>query len=220
MRTRSASRHHSDLGRSQGRSGARRHVGGWAYLVLIFIVLAIATTGLAALENIVVQAQRDREAELLEIGRDIRQAIGQYYEVSPGAVRLYPAKLEDLMQDERFLGVERHLRRIRPDPFTGAVDWDRVISPQGGIQGVASRSRKEPFRKAGFDVSEGSFASAKSYADWKFVYQPRAITVPLTPGDVAAGPKPAQTPGPAPGSVPGTGSGGRPAPTPFGLPGR
>jgi hypothetical protein len=151
---------------------------GWAYLVLIFFVLTITTTGLKALESIAFQAQRDRELELLEIGREIREAIGRYYEVTPGALKLYPAKLDDLLKDERFIGIERHLRRLRPDPFTGVADWQSVLSPQGGIQGVVSRSLHEPIRRVGFEPSERNFGIAKSYSDWRFVYQPRTLSIP------------------------------------------
>lgn len=63
--------------------------------------------------------KREKEAELLYIGRLYREAIKQYYLSSPGSVQKYPASLEDLRKDPRSLVTRRYLRRLYPDPITG-----------------------------------------------------------------------------------------------------
>src|SRR6267142_92766 len=66
---------------------------------LVGMLLAVAALGggLAAYGELTSHAaQREKERELLFAGNQIRQAIGAYYERSPGGARRFPQKLEDL----------------------------------------------------------------------------------------------------------------------------
>jgi type II secretory pathway pseudopilin PulG len=138
---------------------------GFTYLAVLFLVAA-AGFGVATLAETWANArQREREAELLWIGNQFRQAIGLYYERSPGTVRRYPEALEDLLEDRRFLTKERYLRRIYIDPVTGKADWDVISAPGGGIMGVKSRSTARPI---------GRMSAARTYTSWEFVYEPAA----------------------------------------------
>ncbi len=92
--------------------------GGFTYLG---ILLAVAFLGiaLAAVGTVWATAvQRDREAELLFVGKAYRDAIRSYYLIGSGAAR-YPDDIQDLIEDHRFPDVRRHLRRIYADPMTG-----------------------------------------------------------------------------------------------------
>lgn len=156
-----------------------RRSHGFAYLVMLF---AVATTGaLLALGGIVwhQQAQRDRERDLLLIGNEFRNAIGRYYERSPGAVKRYPDKLEELLRDDRYVFTQRHLRRIYLDPITGKNEWGLIVAPTGGIMGVYSFSDGKPVKIAQFDQADNAFEGKLRYSDWKFVYTPAEI--PSTP---------------------------------------
>ncbi|CAK0781592.1 hypothetical protein CCP3SC15_930023 [Gammaproteobacteria bacterium] len=105
---------------------------GFTYLGLLFAV-AMAGVALAATGVLwSTQRQREREQDLLFVGNQIRQAIRSYYEHSPGLVKRYPAKLDDLLRDNRFLTVQRHLRQRYMDPMTGAREWGLVMAPKGG----------------------------------------------------------------------------------------
>ena len=149
-----------------------RRARGYTYLAMLF---AIATAGAVAATGSVMwqqEAQRERERELLRIGDEFRNAIGLYYQRSPGSVPIYPPKLEDLVRDDRHLTLQRYLRRVYRDPMTGTQQWGVVTAPQGGVMGVYSRSEDMPIKKSGFDERNAAFAGKATYAEWKFVYVP------------------------------------------------
>src|SRR5687767_2291813 len=145
---------------------------GYTYLAMLF---AVAAAGAAVASGSVVwqhEAQRQREAELLRIGNEFRQAIGLYYQHSPGSVKRFPGSLDDLLRDDRHLLLKRYLRRIYRDPVTGKTEWGLVHAPEGGIMGVYSRSEQPTVKRSGFDVANAAFDEKASYSDWKFVYAP------------------------------------------------
>lgn len=142
-------------------SGSRQ--AGFTYLVALLLVAATGA-GLVGASSLWSQArQREKEAELMWIGEQYKQAIALYYLRSPGAIKRYPQKLEDLLDDRRHLTTARYLRRIYADPITGTTEWGLVKAPGGGIMGVHSLSSAQPIRQL-----EG----AQSYAQWQFVYIP------------------------------------------------
>ena len=158
--------------RQRGEAGTRTE-GGFTYLGLIF---AIAVMGgvLAAAGEVWHTAQtRERERELLFVGNQFRQAIGSYYESSPGAVKRYPQALEDLLRDPRHPGVKRHLRKLYADPISGKPEWGVVKGADGGIMGVHSLSEEQPLKTANFRDADRAFEGKTRYADWLFVYKPK-----------------------------------------------
>ncbi|MGE5639345.1 MAG: type II secretion system protein [Clostridia bacterium] len=152
--------------------------------------MAVITAGLGAAATVYSQsAQREKEADLLFVGNQYRDAIASYYERSPGGAKRYPQKLEDLLEDQRYPVLMRHLRRLYKDPVTGD-DFAPVEAPGGaGIMGVASRSETEPLKSGNFRPKDESFAEAKTYADWKFTYSPTGLAASQpgnTPGNTTA----------------------------------
>jgi type II secretory pathway pseudopilin PulG len=143
---------------------------GFTYLGLLFAVAIIGIT--LATVGIVwsTQAQREREAQLLFVGNQYREAIGRY---NAGAGH-YPQALADLLQDTSLPVVRRYLRRIYPDPMTGAPDWLLIRASDGGIMGVASSSQQQPIKVAGFAPLNAAFEKAEHYSDWQFIYVQRA----------------------------------------------
>lgn len=146
------------------RSG--RQGRGFTYLAALLLAAASAAAVGGAAQVWSQARQREKEAELLWIGEQFRQAIGLYYQRSPGSVKRYPAKLEELLEDPRHLGTMRYLRRIYTDPITGHAEWGVVTAPGGGIMGVHSLSGAQPLRQV----------SGATYSQWQFVYEP-----PLAP---------------------------------------
>jgi type II secretory pathway pseudopilin PulG len=146
--------------------------GGFTYLGVLIIVM-IMGAGLAATGTLFShEAQREKEKELLFIGHEFREAIGSYYEHSPGAPA-YPKTLADLVEDKRFPMPQHHLRRVYDDPMTGKPDWVPIALPDGGgIVGVRSSSEAKPIKTGNFDRVDAAFEDAKKYADWQFVYKP------------------------------------------------
>lgn len=149
-----------------------RHPKGFTYLAILFAV-AILSGGLAMAGEVWhTTMQREKEAELLRVGEEYRQAIERYYLAGP---RHYPRTLEDLLKDPRHAGTVRHLRRLYPDPISGG-DWTVVSAPGGGIAGVHSTSTASPMKVEGFPLLYRDFAKASAYADWKFVFVPPTVS--------------------------------------------
>lgn len=143
-------------------SGRRNR--GFTYLGALLLVAA-SSAALAGAAQFWSQArQREKEAELLWVGNQFRQAIALYYQRSPGSVKRYPQKLEELLEDHRHLNTARYLRRIYRDPITGHAEWGLVPAPGGGIMGVHSLSTAPALRQVG----------GATYAEWRFVYEPPA----------------------------------------------
>lgn len=140
-------------------SGKRQ--GGFTYLVALVLVAATGAGLVGAAELWSHSRQREKEAELLWIGEQYKQAIGLYYQRSPGAIKRFPEKLEDLLEDRRHLTTARYLRRVYADPMTGKAEWGLIKAPGGGIMGVHSLSHAQPIRQL-----EG----ARTYENWQFTY--------------------------------------------------
>jgi len=142
---------------------------GFTYIGLLFaiVILGITLSTVGVVWS--TQIRRDREAELLYAGDQIRSAIGRYR----AAGGQYPQALTDLLQDDRSPAVRRFLRRVYPDPMTNSVDWDLIMAPEGGILGVASKSKEKPIKVTGFSQINAAFEKAECYCDWKFIYSPR-----------------------------------------------
>ena len=122
--------------------------------------------------------QREREKELLYIGGQFREAIALYYQRTPGAVKRYPEKLEDLLEDKRYLSMQRYLRKVHTDPMSGKSQWGTIAAPGGGIMGVYSLSDQRPIKSANFDTRDQGFTGGQRYSDWKFLYEPPANSAP------------------------------------------
>ena len=150
-----------------------RH-SGFTYIGLLFAIAIIGIT--LATVGVVwsTQIRRDKEAELLWIGNQYRNAIGQYYATGGQ----YPAELADLLEDKRFPQARRYLRKLFPDPMTGQIDWQLIAAAGTGIMGIASSSQGKPIKVAGFATRDASFNDATCYCDWKFVYTGRYLRAP------------------------------------------
>jgi len=148
---------------------------GFTYLGLMFVLALMALTAAAASTLWSVVERRERESELLFVGRAYRNALQRYLAASPRGPNdpppAYPATLEPLLQDPRFVVPVRHLRQLYPDPLTGQPRWALVRDSRGGIVGVHSLSGATPIKRAGFGPGE-DFGGAKSYRDWVFSAQP------------------------------------------------
>lgn len=157
---------------------------------MLLFAVAIAAAGMAGTGIVwhTVQ-QREKEAELLFIGNQIRAAIASYNARTPGNLRRYPGALEELLKDPRFPTTVRHLRKLYRDPITGTTDWGLIMAPGGGIMGVHSQSEAAPLKRADFDVPNRPFEDrAKqlgeklAYKDWQFVYiGPVVVRAPSAP---------------------------------------
>ena len=161
------------------RSGNTRHTRalcqrGFGYLLVLFALAAVglALAGVGQVWH--TTAQREKEAELLFIGNQFRQAIGAYYAQTPGTIRQFPTRLEDLLEDKRFAVPRRHLRKLYRDPMTGTTQWG-LAKAGDRIMGVYSLAEGTTF-KTDFQGRDASFAGATQYQQWVFSPSGRVVS--------------------------------------------
>jgi type II secretory pathway pseudopilin PulG len=144
-------------------------------MVLVAIVVVGILAGVANVATARV-VQADREDELLFRGMAYRSAIQRYYAVAGR----YPRTLDELLKDSRF-AQRPYLRARYPDPMADRAQasgrdesggWQLVRAGDGGIAGVASRSKRAPLKKANFPPGLECFDGAQRYAEWVFEYSP------------------------------------------------
>jgi type II secretory pathway pseudopilin PulG len=154
---------------SPGRSTGFTYIG-------ILIAVALLGVTLAALGSAwSLQARRAKEQELLHVGQAYRKAIASYYRKGPAGVHQYPRSIDELLNDPRGPGLQRHLRKAYADPMTGRADWRLVKTPDGFILGVASQSMLQPLKRSNFGVWEASFEDAHCLCDWEFSFLPQLV---------------------------------------------
>lgn len=152
-----------------GRVRRIQNASGFTYLWTLFAIAFAGIGMMIGAELWATTVKRDREAELIHVGRQFREAIGRYYESTPGGAKQYPPSLDELLKDSRFPAPRRHLRKIYSDPVTGKTDWE-LVRIGGRVVGIRSRSTETPLKSAGFDLTEASFQGKEKYADWSFTY--------------------------------------------------
>lgn len=158
-------------------SAARSRERGFSYLLLLFS-LALGGVALAGLgEQWHVQTQREREADLLHRGLEIRAAIESYGARIVLGRREMPARLGDLVEDRRDGAPVHHLRRVYLDPFTGKADWIELRDEQDRLVGVHSRATVIAYARHNLPVPLRSRPdrpedAPASVGDWLFVATP------------------------------------------------
>ena len=145
---------------------------GFTYIGLLIAVMLMGIMSSAAATLWSFSAQREREAELLFIGHQYRQAIAAYY-AAGGTGFQYPRELQDLLEDNRAPSPRRFLRQLYRDPMTGQADWQLIRTNDGGILGIVSNSHAKPIKRSNFRDVDSAFELTECYCDWQFVYQPR-----------------------------------------------
>lgn len=154
-----------------------KHAKGFTYLWVLFSVAFMGVGMMLFAQLWSTSVKRERELELIWIGRSFRDAIGRYYESTPGLAKQYPLSLDDLLKDPRFPGTRRHLRKLYIDPMTGKPEWG-VVRVAGRIAGIYSLSQDAPMKKARFDLTETSFEGREKYTEWQFVYPQNLLIKP------------------------------------------
>jgi type II secretory pathway pseudopilin PulG len=157
---------------------------GFSFLWLLIVVALIGVGLSAAVQIEAVAIQRDKERELLAIGRQFRNAIARYYETRlTGISREYPASLDDLLKDPRQPGLTRHLRKIFVDPITAKPEWG-LLWVKGRIAGIHSLSDAVPIKQAGFDAEDMAFVGKQKLSDWVFAYPSDLLLRPETAAEL------------------------------------
>lgn len=148
------------------------YTSGFTYIGLLIMISIMSLTLALAGTLWSFTQQRQQESQLIFIGNQYRQAIANYYERTPGTLKTYPQTLQDLLLDNRYVSIQRHIRKLYPDPINGNADWGLVTAPQGGVMGVYSQSNTKPIKVDGFKLVNMGFENQKTYQGWKFVFVP------------------------------------------------
>ena len=159
--------------------------GVYAIAAVVVVSLAVVATAYLAWQR---ESGQKKEWALLFAGDQMRQAIGEYYEQSPGDIKQLPQRLEVLVRDTRNGLLRSHLIKLLPEPLTASGDWG-VVSESGRIVGVYSKAEGEPVLQEELPGRYRNFADKKSYAEWRFVYVPSAPAVAVMPSAVRPPPR-------------------------------
>jgi type II secretory pathway pseudopilin PulG len=159
---------------------------GFSYVMVLAAVVILGIVAEAAHLTTWHILQRDREAELMFRGDAYRRAIQSYYEAA-APVYIYPRALDDLLKDPRFAG-KRHIRQLYSDPMgeDEKKEWLLIRSPDGGVSGVSSASKKEPLKKTNFPREFEKFAGTGTYAEWLFEFVPATNVLNPHPPNTSA----------------------------------
>jgi type II secretory pathway pseudopilin PulG len=142
---------------------------GFTY-VAVLAILALLGIALAAVgTRWADRVQREREQELLRVGKLYAQAILAYHRGSPGSDKTWPKTIQDLELDPRMLGTVRYLRAPYTDPMVPGQPLALVRAADDTIHGVYSTSTAAPFREGTIDLSVVVLAPAQRYSDWQFI---------------------------------------------------
>ncbi len=148
---------------------------GFTLISVLFLMVVFGIVLMGADKFWSTAVKREKEAELLFRGDQIRASIKSYYHSSKGGKNpSYPKSLKSLLKDSRYLTVRRHLRKKYKDPMTADGEWGVILDSGRRIKGVFSKSKKKPLKIAGFPVEYEDFEKAKSYSDWRFVYEKKS----------------------------------------------
>lgn len=158
------------------RSG-RQPLAGFVLIGMFMLILLSGLIMSEATQRWHMQMLREREHELIKVGLAYRDAIGRYYNQTPGVVKTFPPSLEALLEDKRFPTARKHLRKAYVDPITQREGWGIVEAPSGGIMGIYSLSDKAPFKSRGYRGELEHLNNKRYYGEWYFVYLPVPATV-------------------------------------------
>jgi type II secretory pathway pseudopilin PulG len=165
-----------------------RSVNGFTFLAVMFSIVLIGLSLTGAVQQWKTIMKREREAELLFRGDQIRKAIAAYQQ-TPG-ISNYPQKLEHLVKVPNISATKRFLRKVYKDPIT-SDEW-AYVKIGDRIKGVYSKSEEEPLKQANFPEEYKFFEGKTKYSEWVFEFTPQQqVQPPQQPSQPSASP-PAQ----------------------------
>ena len=159
---------------------------GLVLIALLFMLTLVAVGALSAAEVWSTTRKHEREQQLLWVGDQYRKAVESYWKKTPGARKVLPSTIDQLLNDDRFPNPVHHLRQAYTDPMTDGQDFE-IIKINNALVGVHSTSTDAPMKIANFPRRYSTFADATDYTQWQFVFTP--------PSPRAAGLAPGQVPG-------------------------
>lgn len=146
---------------------------GFAYLAVLFLVVAISISMGVVAQNEDILLKREKEQDWLFVGKQYQRAIASYYNQPPDGIKKLPSQMEELLQDKRFIAPVRHLRKIYRDPLINQQAWELILNQENQITGVYSQSQDSILStKIIAEYQESMGSKILSYTDVKFVFNP------------------------------------------------
>ena len=155
---------------------SKSNTSGFTYLVVLGLILILLLSLGVTSEHVSLTKQRELEEELIFVGKQYQRAITSYYIKSPNGFNEFPQNFESLVNDNRSLTSQHHLRKLYRDPITGSDEWGLVKNDLGQITGVFSLSKKVPIKK-NIEFLKEANSTVNTYSDWKFEYIPQSIEI-------------------------------------------
>lgn len=146
----------------------------YLFLMLLIVIMGLSITVAATQWKTVVQ--REREADLLAYGMEIRQALGAY-SASMKKARVMPNEIYPLTLNELTRPPKPFLRKAYKDPLTGE-DWEYLRDAIGGIKGVRSKNVAKTIKRRNFPPELEQFEGTQRYREWTFVAAATALPPP------------------------------------------
>lgn len=148
---------------------------GFAYILLLVTIAVISAIAASSIQIGAQITRRDAEQALQVVGAEFEQALYSYANATPinnspnsNSGAKGPRTLEELLKDNRFVGIKRHLRQLHADPLTGLNEWGIVTDKAGFILGIYSLALGKPIKQTGFASFHTNFEEATSYERWIF----------------------------------------------------
>lgn len=154
---------------------------GFYLLAVLMLSFAVAVMAAALTRLWEAELVRDRERDLIWIGRQFSRALTSYRTFTPPGQPAAPAAIGDLLLDRRVDPPLRHLRRPYLDPVTGKAQWGLERDAGGRIVGIHSLSLQRPRKADGLWPDDPVLGAAPRYAGRVF----RADPVPPAPRLIA-----------------------------------
>lgn len=142
---------------------------GFTYLLLMIWLTIIAIMLLCSEEHVAAEWRRQKEAQLLFAGDQIRKAIIEYRD-NPQSDTCFPVDFSQLLEDKRGGRTRYLLRKHYFDPFTGK-EWGKLYDKENRWIGIYSKGKGIPLKRKHFPARYEDFEKAKSYSDWKFIVE-------------------------------------------------
>lgn len=152
-------------GRGQGRQAMEGFTLVWVLMFMAVIGIGLAVVGPVWQQSV----KRDREQAMIRNALQYVNAIEDYYRASPGSTHQFPAEVAQLLQDTRFVGTVRHLRKLYSDPVNRGAPFAYIRDMDGRIVGVASTSKDVPIIKSAWSDGVHLLSPANHYDEWKFI---------------------------------------------------
>ncbi len=110
------------------RPARRSDQGGYAFLLVLFMVVVLLISLTAVVPGVLVNGRREREQDMIWRGEQYKRGIRLYSQ----KMGKYPTSLEDLVKHQN--GTLRFMRKLYPDPMApDKGEWRLIYVTQGGM---------------------------------------------------------------------------------------